>query len=1448
MLYSVLESKDGGDQAEEKDKTPAKDDEKDGTDKNEEETTSVKLCPSLCLAFIFIFVSISSEHCQCLLSLLTQNVCFSRFTANKDKGDVEEGGDITPANEGRGDKKEEAAAVAGEEEGNKATSANKDKGDVEEGGDITPTNKDKGDEKEKEAAAANKDEADDGKMTSANKEKGDKSEEEEATSANENKGTKEDGETASANEDKESEGEKGETTSVNEDKGNEGEVNKNGENVGEDKGVTAVVEEKFTDIVSKWYEFVTDKPYTEEVTETYTEKGKPEVDYVTQVYEYITGSPYTETFTEVYTEPYTEIVYEYGTKAPEAPVKCGGRISGISKGEVTSPKFPKKYPLNVVCIWNITVSKRHLIKMQFPVLRLGKGDRIDLYDTKTGEHIGRAQGHEDGFEEISQRNEVTMSFSSDGEFQDEGFKMTFRAIKDPSKSTASDRTKIQKIKHGYKTVYAMKHHLKYKTGKKVKAEETQNPTEATVKEIKAPTEVPVEETKPPTESPVEEAKPPTESPVQKPKAPTESPIEETKPPTEAPVEETKPPTESPVEEAKPPTESPVEEAKPPTESPVEETKPPTESPVEETKPPTESPVQKPKAPTESPIEETKPPTESPVIPTKPDTKTPNEEKPMGNKTPTLPWKCNCGENISGKSHGVITSPNFPRNYPVERLCSWNISVPEEHVILLNFPVLRVEKDYDMVFIYDTITGDHIGRLTGNKDDFQTLSPSNEVTIFFSSDDYRGDMGFNMTFEAISLHPATEAPTTKSSTSTVAPTTPAPIKCGGDITGESSGEIESPKFPSNYPPGITCRWNITVAEREIIKLFFPVLWTEADFDKIVIYDTSTGEYIENLSGHRDGFETLSISNRVTIFFSADDKNSEMGFNMTFEAITPTPAEVKSTVPPFQCGGDISGKSEGEIDSPGFGVENYPKDITCTWKITVEEGKLIKIFSTYVNTESDADIIYFYDTTTGKLLDSVSGYSKSFETFSLNNTITVFFSSDENTTATGFQLEFKAFSPATEAPFTAASVCGGEISGKSEGEIASPNFPSEYPLDINCTWIITVAEGKFIRLLFPIVQTEKNHDLIVVKTGNYYDELSGRENDFEVFSESNKATIFFSSDSNVPDMGFNMTFQALNPKTVKQKLADKEKERTESNSDQETQQGDETEKDSTKSDKNLPNGKKTEEKISKSDQETQQGDETEKDNTKSDKEVPNSKKTEEKISKSDQETQQGDETEKDNTKSDKEVPNSKETEEKISKSDQETQQGDEAEKDNTKSDKEVPNSKETEEKISKSDQETQQGDETEKDNTKSDKEVPNSKKTEEKISKSDKETQQGDETEKDNTKSDKEIPNGKETEEKISKSDKETQQGDETEKDNTKSDKESQQGDETEKDSTKSEKETQEGDETEKDNTKSDKEVPNGKDSEEKISKSDKENQQGDDSEKDTTKSEKKSEELKVADKL
>lgn len=72
------------------------------------------------------------------------------------------------------------------------------------------------------------------------------------------------------------------------------------------------------------------------------------------------------------------------------------------------------------------------------------------------------------------------------------------------------------------------------------------------------------------------------------------------------------------------------------------------------------------------------------------------------------------------------------------------------------------------------------------------------------------------------------------------------------------------------------------------------------------------------------------------------------------------------------------------------------------------------------------------------------------------------------------------------FACFTVCGGEITGQSRGNIHSPRFPSEYPLDINCTWVITVPEGKYMRLVFPILRTEENHDLIVLKTDDYLDE--------------------------------------------------------------------------------------------------------------------------------------------------------------------------------------------------------------------------------------------------------------------------------------------------------------------------------------------------------------------------
>ena len=44
--------------------------------------------------------------------------------------------------------------------------------------------------------------------------------------------------------------------------------------------------------------------------------------------------------------------------------QCGGRLTGKS-GEFTSPNYPRYYPYNVECNWEITVPKGNKVRLTF---------------------------------------------------------------------------------------------------------------------------------------------------------------------------------------------------------------------------------------------------------------------------------------------------------------------------------------------------------------------------------------------------------------------------------------------------------------------------------------------------------------------------------------------------------------------------------------------------------------------------------------------------------------------------------------------------------------------------------------------------------------------------------------------------------------------------------------------------------------------------------------------------------------------------------------------------------------------------------------------------------------------------------------------------------------------------------------------------------------------------
>ena len=106
----------------------------------------------------------------------------------------------------------------------------------------------------------------------------------------------------------------------------------------------------------------------------------------------------------------------------------------------------------------------------------------------------------------------------------------------------------------------------------------------------------------------------------------------------------------------------------------------------------------------------------------------------------------CNETLRAEN-GVFQSPNYPRNYPDERFCSWRITVsPSHHVYLMFISFsLQADNNTDGVYVYD---GDNAkGRMLGvfygghpppKKGMYST---SNQMLVIFRSDNNGSYPGF-----------------------------------------------------------------------------------------------------------------------------------------------------------------------------------------------------------------------------------------------------------------------------------------------------------------------------------------------------------------------------------------------------------------------------------------------------------------------------------------------------------------------------------------------------------------------------------------------------------------------------------------------------------------------------------------------------------------------------------
>lgn len=104
-------------------------------------------------------------------------------------------------------------------------------------------------------------------------------------------------------------------------------------------------------------------------------------------------------------------------------------------------------------------------------------------------------------------------------------------------------------------------------------------------------------------------------------------------------------------------------------------------------------------------------------------------------------------NIYGR-YGTISSPNYPKRYPLNTTVVWVISVERSKTIQINFTDFSLEKNkkciYDHVYLEETQLGSSTitRRYCGHSKPPSYKSSSNKVRLIFVSDPLsRVDVGF-----------------------------------------------------------------------------------------------------------------------------------------------------------------------------------------------------------------------------------------------------------------------------------------------------------------------------------------------------------------------------------------------------------------------------------------------------------------------------------------------------------------------------------------------------------------------------------------------------------------------------------------------------------------------------------------------------------------------------------
>ncbi|XP_036767041.2 CUB domain-containing protein 2 [Manis pentadactyla] len=231
----------------------------------------------------------------------------------------------------------------------------------------------------------------------------------------------------------------------------------------------------------------------------------------------------------------------------------------------------------------------------------------------------------------------------------------------------------------------------------------------------------------------------------------------------------------------------------------------------------------------------------------------------------------CGGILTGLS-GVLTSPEYPNNYPNNMECRWVVRTTGPTTVKLVFVDFQVEGNEECTFDYVAVLGGpgpaHGHHYCGSTRPPTLVSLGHELQVVFKSDFNIGGRGFKAYYYS-----------------------------GGcqEVYTAVRGNFSSPQYPHSYPNNIRCHWTIRQPPGYRVKVFFLDLELEGpnsltrtcDFDHLAAFDGASEEapLLGSWCGHHLPPPITSRHNQLLLLLHTDRSTTRRGFSVAYIGVVP-----------------------------------------------------------------------------------------------------------------------------------------------------------------------------------------------------------------------------------------------------------------------------------------------------------------------------------------------------------------------------------------------------------------------------------------------------------------------------------------------------------------------------------------------------------------------------------